>query len=458
VPRRAFLLGCNGKDLSYCIAYDEQDELAVDLEPFTDRRAVAITGTGYPPDLIRAIDVCLDGLQPDIAVVRTSYQYCRARANSALLPALSGRETLSAILDRLTDPQRYYKAGNRLRLPLLSFTAHLNEALARPEPLVNWLKEAQGWLVEGGGIPSEHVEEAARVVDVPGPVGQPYLMIEVSPDLRSQSDDAYQVGWVYLDEYGNPVESADPASSHTAHEDIIADIAAAVRLLPAVHGLLPQVEILLPFALLADDHFVDRLEQGAVGRARPQAHKGLRLGDLAYQYPTVLRYWERWRETLACDTRGGADAVRFWRANADCLQRRSEAPCMVWLDSSRGSDIVVAGVGHLAATNPRRRALAIGTSGPLAATELEDLLEAGVPVLLWPRGMAPTTAALRRLKQALKQCPDARTLCDMPRALREVRISQAGRGRGAAFRLSLLWEDPDRETLKLSPLVSTINR
>jgi hypothetical protein len=438
--------------------HDRDAYFAEALEPSSDRQAAVIAATGYPPELINAISTCLDGLQPDLSIVRSSYLYCRARADSALLPALSDRETRSEILARLADPQLYYKAGNRLRLPLLSFAAHLNEALGRPEPLAVWLQGARAWLVETGAIPSEHVEEAARVVDVPGQIGQPYLMIEVSPDLRAQADDAYQVGWVYLDEYGNPVESADPVGSLIAHEDLVASIAAAVRLLPAAHGLLPQVEVLLPFALLADDRFIDRLEQGAVGRGQPQAHEGLRLGDLAYQYPMVLRCWERWRETLACDTRGGADAIRFWRTNAACLDCRSEAPCLVWLDPSREPDIAAAGIGRLAAPNPRRRGLAIGASRPLADTDLQDLLEAGAPVLLWPRatGKVPTAAALKRLKQTLKQCPDARTLRAMPRALREVR--RAGTRRAAALRLALLWEDPDRETLKLSPMVSTIDR
>jgi len=408
--------------------------------------------TGYPPTLIEDLYTVCDELCVGAKAIRDSYAYCRGRADSALLPSLPEDADAQKVIELLVDPKCYYSAGSRLRLPLLSFVAHLRKTLGDPTVLGSWLDQAREWLVRDAALPTEHVDEAIQVIAFAQGDAQPYLMIEIAQDL--QAADGHRLEWVYLDEHGDPVRRADPTENLRDFAEIAARVGDAVRALPTAAGRVPQVEVLLPFDLLSNQAFIDALERAPVDR-RAAAHRpGLGVGHLAFRYPLVLRCWERWRETLHYKTRGRAEALEFWRVNRACLTRSAGSHCLSWLNPRQEPDLVMAALRCLMSTAERHPgSLALGMEQPLTEDDLDGLLEVGTPVLLWPRHPAASAAVRETVRLGVGACADADSILDLPRAIWTKRKAQAA-ARDPSPGVSLLWDEfnADRRILVLPNL------
>jgi hypothetical protein len=298
--------------------------------------------------------------------------------------------------------------------------------------------------IERGAIAATHVKEAAAVVERPATAPpQSFLMVQVAPDLAAPPG-SYSVAWDYIDEYGEPRDACDPRPGLLTHEDIVAQILAAVRALPSRTQCKPQIEVLLPFPLLADEAFVDTLERALFRPGERPPTDRLTPGDLAVEFPLVLRCWERWFEPLLVNSRGGTDARTFWHDNAGCLTHDSKPPGLSWLKVQARHEMQCAALLHLRDPDPGRRALALGCSGPIQCPELAALLDIGVPILLWPRRQAPTVAGLKALKKNLVCRQADRVLHALPRALYQYRCHAAAHAGAYPGGFSLLWEDPNR--------------
>ncbi len=400
--------------------------------------------TGYPPEVLQSLNAALGALGVGRDLAAVGYAYCRSLADSDLLPLLTPIDSLHQVLGELIDPGRYYFAGNRLKLPLMSFVAHLSKDLSHPEVLERWLADTSSWLIERGAIAATHVKDAAAVVERPATAPpQSFLMVQVAPDLAAPPG-SYSVAWDYIDEYGEPRDACDPRPGLRTHEDIVARILAAVRALPSRTPCKPQIEVLLPFPLLADEAFVDTLERALFRPGERPPTDRLTPGDLAVEFPLVLRCWERWFEPLLVNSRGGTDARTFWHDNADCLTQDSKPPGLSWLKVQARHEMQCAALLHLRDPDPGRRALALGCSGPIQRPELAALLDIGVPILLWPRRQAPTMAGLKALKKNLVCRQAERVLHALPRALYQYRCHAAAHAGAYPGGFSLLWEDPNR--------------
>lgn len=406
---------------------------------------VTLHVSGWPPALLGRLSAHLHELGVGRDLAAASYTYCRDRADADILLKIPKIEGIDQVLKVLADPGRYYFAGNRLKLPLLTFVAHLSASLEEPRPLVLWIEDAQQWLVDTTEIDPVNIEEAALVVELPSRTeSQPYLMIRVDPDLAS-APSSFSVSWDYIDEYGDSVDCGGPTSGIGTQDALINRILASVRTaLPNRAPCKAQVEVLLPFVLLSDDAFVDRLEQTLYRDGDRPPNGRLALGDLAAELPLVLRCWERWFESAAVYDRGGTDARVFWSERNACLAAAPMSPCLRWIKPRDGQPLTRAALLNLLPLPPTRPPLALACSDPISRSDLAALLDLGVPILLWPRHRAPTSAALKALKQSLVPSQLSPTLKTLPLALRDHRCREAALARPIPCDFSLLWEDPHR--------------
>lgn len=413
---------------------------------------------GWAPSLLASLRQALSDLGVGDGQAADSYRYCRERADSNILPSLPRPVRLARLLAVLADPDRYQFVGNRLKLPLLTFVAHIDAALGHPDALSGWLSEARQWLLDGRTIAEDAIDEALAIIALPSQSEpRPYLMLRVAPDLNS---DGYSLAWVYIDEYGVPADDRpDPEPGLAAPHALIDAIVAAARRLPAGASREPQIEVILPFALLADDAFIDALERavyrgargsdaGATGAdGQPVIPQRLANGHLAAEFPLVLRCWERWFETLLVDDRGGTKAARRWREHHErCLPELPKTPCLAWLRPEAGQSLEDVAQAHLDPLPSKHAALALAHDGAIAIEDLGALLELGAPIMLWPRCGKLSPAQLNALKQQFKQEP-ARALGELPRALHAHRCSEIGRRRPESRGLSLLWDTPEPRVL-----------
>jgi hypothetical protein len=415
---------------------------------------VPVRANGWDPTLLASLRTALTDLGVGDARAGDSYAYCQERADANILPPIPRQPSLGTLLDALEDPARFYFAGNRLKLPMLTFTAHLAAALDQPKTLTAWLQDARQWLLDGRTASEDQINEAMEVIELPARAeSRPRLMLQVAEDLNS---DGYTLACAYLDEHGEPADHPDPQTGLTAPEALIGAIVDAVEGLPAGAPCTPQIEAILPFRLLADDAFIDALERALCGRSRKSAGRGkgpsapqrLCSGSLAAAFPFVLRCWERWFETLLVDDRGGTKVREHWAAHHErCLPNAPKPPCLAWVKPRQGQTLESVALGRLKPPPPKSGALALAHDQAVGTEDLAALLELGVPILLWPRHRAASAAQLQGLKAQLKQAPHDR-LQHLPLALHSHRVTEIGACPPQPCDFSLLWDTPGHPGLE----------
>jgi hypothetical protein len=402
---------------------------------------------GYPQHYRHTLRAAIVESGISVETAAASYAWCASRQSGSALPEPETVGGLPDILDCLLDQARFYLAGDALKLPLLSFVAHLNHGLPDAQALDRWQRAALAWLYERGErLPIEHINEAQRIDRaLPAARAQtqrpPCLLIEVAPanpPLRG-----YQVSWDAIDAKGETRRKADRGTP-VGHADLPAAIAA---ILPTALGASrgARIELALPAALLADDGLIDRLERlhcwDGVDAA-PDA--GLKPGQLAHERPFVLRCWERWGSTERDAERYGGWRLReHWQDRGDCLGQPPTQPCLAWIGP--GADPVETAKRLLLAPRRGQRPLALGLHATLGADRFESLLGTGAPILLWPRRAGPTASDATDLERDFQDRCGDRGLAYLPRALHEHRCCPASAAAACAGTdaLSLLWDTPD---------------
>lgn len=377
-----------------------------------------------------------------------SYAWCTARQLGDALPEPEALTGVAAIIDALVHRKAFYLASDALKLPLISFVAHLKRDLPDSSPLDDWLRDALAWLVQDRRVPLDHINDAQRVdhatsATTAQPHRPPCLLIEVAPanpPLRG-----YQVSWDSIDDKGDTRRKADRDAPVT-----LADLPGAIAaILPDALGVSrgAHIELVLPAALLADDDLLDRLERlGCWASAQHGAQGPLADGHLAHERPLVLRCWERWGST-ACDAErfGGWRLREHWRERGDCLHQAPAKPCLDWIDATASADLANPAKRLLHAPRLDQRPLALGLGAPIPTDQLEPLLRTGAPILLWPRRVGPTADEAMGLQAELRDRCGHHGLTALPRALHEHRRYRActPAADDGAPSLSLLWDTPD---------------
>jgi len=400
---------------------------------------------GYPEHLQAELRGAIAASATASDAAAASYAWCVARQSGTSLPESETLNGNTGIIDALLQPKAFYLDSDELKLPLISFLAHLKQGLVDGNAVDHWLRAALSWLYQSASLKMEHINDALRVDGaLPAAASQrqrpPCLLIEVAPANPPLS--GYQVSWDWIDAKGETRHKADRGAP-VGHAGL--PVAIAERLSTAFgvsRGA--RIELVLPAKLLADDDLIDRLERlpcwDAV-TAAPDA--ALQPGQLAHERPFLLRCWERWGSTdIDAGRYGGWRLRQHWQDRSGCLSQSPSKPCLDWIGSANAAAEAEA---RLIAPRLEQRPLALGLVGAIAADQFDRLLRTGAPILLWPRCNSPTTPEATALKKDLKTRCGEPGLAALPRALyehRRYRASTAG-ACGGTYALSLLWDTPD---------------
>jgi hypothetical protein len=397
---------------------------------------------GYPDSHAPALRAAIieGGITAETAAA--SYAWCAAHQLGDTLPEPETLSGVTAIIDALMHPRAFYLAGDDLKLPVISFVAHLNRGLPESNPLDDWLRQVLAWLYGQPGLKRDDINDAQRVEAVATaaptqPQRPPCLLIEVARALPPSP--GFQVSWDAIDARGDTRRKADRGASVSLAELPAAIAAILPAALDASRGA--RIELVLPAALLADDDLIDRLERLACWADMQHGSEGaLADGHLAHERPFALRCWERWGSTaLDAERCGGWRLREHWRERAACLDQASAKHCLDWIDATAGADLAHPARRLLHAPRLDQRPLALGLGAPIPTDQLEPLLRTGAPILLWPRRVGLSARDAVALQRDLRErCAD-RGLAALPRALHDRRRCRAG----GSDALSLLWDTPD---------------
>ncbi len=412
--------------------------------------------TGWPLDLRNNLYRALKTLEPDLDKVLGAYQHCRAlAAGHPDLKSCPDGADRRWMLGQLLAAGHYCESSG-LRLPLFTFVTRLACELGEPPLLWGWLEEARRWLEATCRIDAQVIAAAAAPRPQPARNVQPdpYLMVRLEPDLTSP-DEGMLISWDFYPDSDRLDTSKHglPVSVRADHASLAAAVArAANTLIGCVHT--PRIEVLLPFALLIDDGFVDALErrlsqsQSTGDASAAVTAVRLRPRHLAFDCPLVLRCRERWIPRKRGEDYGGAPLRDHWALHRPCLQAPATAPCLDRLVRKQGQTWAEAALARLVRPRGQRAALALLSPEPIPDRDaFRELLETGLPILLWPRRRAAEPPLLNALDTEVAGGDIDVTLADLPAALHRHRRLQALAESPPVCDFSLLWDDPDRPLL-----------
>lgn len=377
--------------------------------------------TGYPRPLITELQSIMALHALSAEQVSDCLSVCLAHSDPPIPLPGCDRGDLDCALNYLSA--MYYMEGNDLALPLVSFVVRLAEILSDPPDICAWLERTRDWLREHGAAPVERIEHASEAFGPTGEENDPYLLVEVAPRATGSGYELY--GWLQ-DGWGEQT-TIEP------QEDVNLD--AVPRILEAVlneiAGPRPKLELFLPKRLLTDEDWIDRWEQWELGPP-PQDPDDPPNRTLGIEYCLSLRCRERIREQ-AMHAKCGFDRVAdYWRKNRACLSKPISSPCVEWLNALDGAYIA----------SLHRGVLALGLRGAPPTSYLRAVLNAGAPIVLWPR----RTSFDKSAYETLRRYVDEKPVSGLPEAVRELR--ELAWAHSADFPheggLSLLWDDPGR--------------
>jgi hypothetical protein len=121
----------------------------------------------------------------------------------------------------------------------------------------------------------------------------------------------------------------------------------------------------------------------------------------------------------------------------------ADSPCLVWLKPEPDQNLRDAARARMRPPPRKPAALALSHDQALPSPELEDLLDEGVPILLWPRLHGPAPSQLKELKRLFRE-ESRRRIQDLPHLLHKHRESELSPRRRQTCDFSLLWDTPDR--------------
>ncbi len=317
-------------------------------------------------------------------------------------PNLASQPLWDALLSYLADPA-WMHSDNKHHL--LEFISRLAPYAGHPSALQHWVRKTATAL----GIPPPGTFHAGNSVDEKT---QPYLLLALSREGNYYT----LYAWFMSDpgEYHRIYEEKLGANLNDMPRHLNAilvrdEITATCRL-----GCPPILEFFLPVSLL--NHGLDQWR--LPGEKRP----------LSTQYCLVLRSWERlgYRHWLP-------DWGRYWNRGALCEAANQHHA--IWLECSTREEY---------STHLDGGQWIFGLDFIPDSKCLENLLEAGVGILLWPRQEA------EQIITSIKTQMEQQIIQDLPEWLRKWRKAYWEKC-GETGPLSLLWDDPQRCPKDLPP-------
>jgi vWA-MoxR associated protein C-terminal domain/SIR2-like domain len=417
------------------------NELVVEANPGAEHLDVANVAAELIP-LVADLETRLTGLVPEPEVTAPAYNACRPTGWPPFPPAGDGAMLLRTAVARLAAAPRQGSGA----YPLLSFVATIAaQSTSHAAILDAWVSGAVDAL--GRSAPERARLRATLVEPGTAPAQDPYVLVRILEivDAKSWSVQA----WLFTSTTDQPQalfeneRSYAPTESERLVSDLLSELSSR-----AVDENQAIVAFLLPRGLLNQE--IDRWrpalelsQEPTLGSVYAVTVRPLERTQAARARQYVQRQWNSLKDVAP-------NPLQF--ANLES-EDAPAPPAAVWItpDVPGGPGLIQRlrrwGITHAVLTGPP------GASPGGMAALFDNVLQAGVPVVVWIR--EPAGLSADDVRDLVKGPP----LLDLPHRLRATRGREEERNEsGLGSRLALLWDaadytppDHDPENRAVSP-------